>query len=288
MKTKIVYSVVSNENDIYLEQALVSIYSLKLYNPNAIVILIIDEATNTSIQGKRSEILKYIDQKIVITAPATYNKVQISRYLKTTLRQHIKGDFLFVDSDTIIVDTLSDIDYFKGDIGAVSDFHVSLKQHYGFKGIQHKAQILNWQIDDKSPYYNSGVIYVRDNANTANFFKQWNNEWKNYLEKGFHEDQPSFNKTNFQLGNIIQPLDGIWNCQILWNGIPFLHQAKIIHFFGSWKSSGFSPNAYKFSQKELYYKIKETGYLTQDIISSNPQLSSSASFLRLNVLSSLN
>lgn len=265
MNTKIVYAVVSNEKDIYLEQTLSSVYSLRLYNPEAHVILIVDEDTNKTIQGKRSEILKYITEKIIVKAPQEYTQVQKSRYLKTTLRQNIKGDFLFIDSDTIIVDTLSDIDSFKGDIGAVSDFHINLKQHYGFKGIQHKAQILNWQINDSSPYYNSGVIYVKDNTNTANFFKQWHNEWKNHLEKGFHEDQPSFNKTNFQLDNIIQPLDGIWNCQILWNGIPFLHQAKIIHFFGSWKYSGFS--VYKFSQKELYYKIKETGYLTQDIIS---------------------
>jgi hypothetical protein len=35
MKTKIIYVLVSNENDCYLEQALVSIYSLRLYNPDA-------------------------------------------------------------------------------------------------------------------------------------------------------------------------------------------------------------------------------------------------------------
>lgn len=36
MKTKIIYVLVSNENDCYLEQALVSIYSLRLYNPDEI------------------------------------------------------------------------------------------------------------------------------------------------------------------------------------------------------------------------------------------------------------
>jgi len=43
MKTKIIYVLVSNENDCYLEQALVSIYSLRLYNPDANLLLLVDE-----------------------------------------------------------------------------------------------------------------------------------------------------------------------------------------------------------------------------------------------------
>lgn len=41
MKTKIIYVLVSNENDCYLEQALVSIYSLRLYNPDANLLLLV-------------------------------------------------------------------------------------------------------------------------------------------------------------------------------------------------------------------------------------------------------
>ena len=42
MKTKIVYTIVSDENDIFFEQALLSIYSLRKYNPDAFVELVID------------------------------------------------------------------------------------------------------------------------------------------------------------------------------------------------------------------------------------------------------
>ena len=52
MKTKIVYAVVSDETDIFLEQALLSIFSLKKYNTNAFVELVIDQETNESIIGK--------------------------------------------------------------------------------------------------------------------------------------------------------------------------------------------------------------------------------------------
>ena len=56
MKTKIVYVVVSDETDIFLEQALLSIFSLRKHNPEAFVELVVDQITNDSISGKRSEI----------------------------------------------------------------------------------------------------------------------------------------------------------------------------------------------------------------------------------------
>ena len=43
MKTKIVYCIVSNDEDIYLEQAWVSIYTLRRHNPDAEVILLVDK-----------------------------------------------------------------------------------------------------------------------------------------------------------------------------------------------------------------------------------------------------
>ena len=51
MKTKIIYVLVSNENDCYLEQALVSIYSLRLYNPDANLLLLVDEETSRTLEN---------------------------------------------------------------------------------------------------------------------------------------------------------------------------------------------------------------------------------------------
>ena len=96
MRTKIVYVVTSDETDVYLEQALLSVFSLRKHNPNAYVELVVDQNTNTTITGKRGEILKYIDNKVVVNVPEEYNKLSRSRWLKTSLRQHIKGDFLYI------------------------------------------------------------------------------------------------------------------------------------------------------------------------------------------------
>ena len=53
MKTKIVYAVSSDEQDNYLEQTVLSVFSLKRHNPDAVVEFVVDERTDKTIVGKR-------------------------------------------------------------------------------------------------------------------------------------------------------------------------------------------------------------------------------------------
>lgn len=86
MKTKIIYVLVSNENDCYLEQALVSIYSLRLYNPDANLLLLVDEETSRTLEnGIRKLILNYVSKLVIVDVPFHYSKQQKSRYIKTSL-----------------------------------------------------------------------------------------------------------------------------------------------------------------------------------------------------------
>lgn len=266
MNTKIVYAVVSNEKDIYLEQTLVSIYSLRLYNPKAHVILAIDEDTEKTIQGKRCEILKYITEKIIIKTPNKYNQVQRSRYLKTTLRQHIAGDYLFIDSDTIITSSLEDIDEFTGEIGAVLDKHLYINEHPAKQNIHNWAKQIGWKITENTPqYYNSGVFYVKDTPNTREFYSKWNSFWTSGSKNKLNLDQPSLGKT-YSTMPIIKELEGIWNCQILENGLKYLYNAKIIHYFSSCHSDPSYESPYLFLDKQIFMQIKEDGLISQEII----------------------
>lgn len=82
MKTKIIYVLVSNENDCYLEQALVSIYSLRLYNPDANLLLLVDEETSRTLEnGIRKLILNYVSKLVIVDVPFHYSKQQKSRYM---------------------------------------------------------------------------------------------------------------------------------------------------------------------------------------------------------------
>lgn len=165
MKTKIVYAVSSDESDSYLEQALLSVFSLRKHNADAFVELVVDQDTDATITGKRREILKYIDNKVVVNIPEEYNKLCRSRWLKTSLREHVKGDFLYIDNDTIITDDLSEIDSYGFSIGAVINAHVlfSLRKEERYaKKIMKNAPHEGWNCSEDTPFFNGGVLLVKD------------------------------------------------------------------------------------------------------------------------------
>ena len=265
MKTKIVFVTVSDENDIYLEQTLLSVLSLRKLNPKAKIYLVIDQGTDITICDKREAILNYIDEKVVVDVPKKYSKVQISRYLKTTLRNYVKGDYLYIDSDTIITDCLDDIDNFVGEIGMVLDYHLPLAKRLIVEPIKRRFEITGVEWDINAQYFNSGVMYVRDSEVSYQFYSIWHEKWKSNVESvGIHLDQPPLEYTVRKMTNVVKELDGIWNCQIMNNGLPFLYNAKIIHYFGSY-SSRKSIKPYIFHDKQIFLDIKKNGVISQKI-----------------------
>lgn len=263
MKTKLVYAVTSDKTDIYLEQTLVSIYSARLHNPNSVICLIVDNYTNDTIVGNRGLILKYIDQKCVVPVPKNYSKKLRSRYVKTSIREIINGDFLFIDGDTIITEPLSDIDNFNFEIGAVIDYHIVLSKHANRDMISKDCARIGIMAPEH--YFNSGVIYCKDSSCTHRLFNEWHNAYCNNIANGVSQDQPTLALADRRCGYIIHELDGIWNCQVKRNGLRYLNRAKIIHYFGSESKAYTAQIEYLFCSDELYWKVAEEGYITPEI-----------------------
>ena len=262
MKTKIVYVVSSNEKDIYLEQALLSVFSLRQHNPNAHVELVVDQDTDATIVGKRQEIMKYIDKRIVVNVPDEFSIVAKSRWLKTSLRRHVEGNFLYIDTDTVISDTLEDIDAFDGEIGAVKDQHVPIGMHSWKKRFPTLAQKGGWTYREDIAYYNSGVLFVKDSELTYNFFQQWHQKWmKNIKTTDNHTDQSSLAATNETFQYVIKELSGEWNCQILLNGLAYLANARIMHYLAYQKRG----NPWIFYHSEILNEVKVYGYITETV-----------------------
>lgn len=265
MKTKIVYAVSSDEKDVYLEQTVLSVCSLRRYNPDAVVELVVDERTDKTIVGKRELINSYTNKKVVVKVPEVYDKKQTSRFLKTNLRQYIEGDYLFIDSDTVITDSLAEIDSFDGDIGAVINEHVPISQTSSWykSFIREMAKREGWLCSDDMQFFNSGVLYVKDSNMARKFCSDWHEAWKESLRKyGVHYDQPPLALINERYGYLIKELSGEWNCQIMNCALPFLNEAKIIHYYSSSKGK----SIYAFRDRSIYLSIRENGYITDDIL----------------------
>lgn len=265
MRTKIVYVVTSDENDVYLEQALLSVFSLRKHNPNVYVELVVDQYTDATITGKRGEILKYIDNKVVVNVPEEYHKVCRSRWLKTSLRQYIKGDFLYIDTDTIITDDLSEIDSFRFSLGAVINAHVPIgfrKDSIYMRKIKRNALEEGWKCSEENPFFNGGVFFVKDTAKSYEFFSCWHKTWNDFYKRfGRHEDQAPLAATNEKFKYIIKELSGTWNCQLARNGISYLANAKIMHYL----LYGRCTHPWLFYNHDILNEIKELGYISNKI-----------------------
>lgn len=270
---KFIYVVTGSKTDYYIEQTILSAYTLRLHNSHAEIELVTDKETSEYIYKSSSVITQYVDRIHVFDTPGCNNNMQRSRYLKTNLRQLISGDYLFIDSDTIICDDLSHIANQTADVCAVPDKHVPIGEHHMKFLIHQASEIASFSITDRSFYYNSGVMFVRDTPNAHKLYEHWYQNWVVTGKKGVYIDQPALAKADEQMGHIIHQLSGEYNCQINENGLKYLDRALIIHYFANYKSSADFPNPYKICDNEIFLFIKQNKYISDEIkaIIQNPR-----------------
>jgi len=256
MKTKILYVLVSTEQDIFAEQTYLSILSLRKHNNSSSVSLIMDNKTALSLKVRAFDLVSMVDEPIVVDLPDEMTNKYKSRVLKTNMRNYIEGDFLYVDSDTIILTDLTEIDNEQSDMAAVYEYNRSFKENTNKKTLKEIYKRLGQDIEQISEYFNSGVIYVKDNSHTREFFSEWHHEWEKGTKKGVFFDQPSLGIVNLQKRGFITALDGIWNCQGRYCS-NYVKDAKIYHYLFD---KGFSHPLLK---RDAFLELKEEGSLNK-------------------------
>lgn len=257
MKTKILYVLVSTENDIYLEQAYLSLYSLRRIMKDAHVVMVMDRLTEESLTGNRKKILEYISEVVVIDLPADLTGQRRSRILKTSCREYISGDYLFIDCDTIIEKPLEGIDDIPYELAACRDTHSSFMENPYREMCLKDCRRLGYDASNEDTYFNSGVILAKDTPMVRHFYKEWHKNWKAGTEKKVNMDQPSFALTNHELGYVIKPLSDIWNCQVI-HGVRYLNDAKILHYLCTSSTKKGEEQAYILRDRALFDEIKES------------------------------
>ena len=264
MRTKILYVLVSTQEDIFWEQTYVSIISLKKHNPSAIIMLLTDDATDKTLVGVRGKLLDLINEKIVIDFHGNQTNKYKSRVLKTNMRNYVQGDFLYIDSDTIILSDLSDIDNINTDIAAVFEQNRPLYAFINTRHFEENIRRFGIKHDKNDEYYNSGVMFVKDNKITHDFFDLWFKIWKEGVSHNVLFDQPSLFYVNKLKKNIF-PLNGVWNCQGRYCS-KYIAHSKIFHYLYDKKFS------FPLMEREAFSTLKSEGIITDKIndIINNP------------------
>lgn len=229
---KYLYILVDSESGFYTKQTYVSMLSLKHVSPNAQISLLVDDETDMNNKSSFFAQLKQIANEYKsIPLDKSIPPVAKSRFLKTTMRQNIEGDFLYIDSDTIWANPIQETD-FSFDIMGVLDQHVTFS-----KKKSTDAFIKLFTETDCFPeteyFINGGVLFSRDSDFSKSFFEQWHEKWIQTSKSGIFVDQPSLNYViSKNISNKDFLLPGEYNCQIS-NSWDFFFKAKIIHYFSS-------------------------------------------------------
>lgn len=266
MKTKIVYCLVSGPKDYYYEQLLISLTSLRRHNPDAAVEVVCDHDTAASLTGTRAGILG-LDIKVnAVDTPPEWGNWERSRYIKTNLRRLTTGDYLFVDTDTVICSALDTVDSITGEVAAVRDSHVERPLPKA-TACRHDTELWIWgqamkaRVDIEGLWHNnSGVMYVKDTPLAYDLYSKWAERYNEMLARGAKVDQLPLLLANHEMGDIIAPLDPRLNCQVAFEeGRRMVQGACIIHYFpGQRKTLLASP--------WILDPIKETGKIPASIL----------------------
>lgn len=266
MNTQIVYTVISTENDYFLEELWVSVFSLRQFHPDDKVVVMTDAPTAARI-NERLQLKSLISEVLVIPMPEGYNNDCRAREIKTNIRNLIDGDFLFIDTDTVICKPLDEVDNLSvKNLAMVPELHGPFKNHfcyeYTYKDV---IRIFGTDCSDSKYWFNSGCMLVRDNEMTRKFFADWKKNWTySVFEKNENSDQRPLLKTDHDYGYIIECLPDVYNSQVAMS-IQYFFEAKIVHFWHMRARYTSDMNYSPFTNKEIYKQLRTKMEIDKDI-----------------------
>lgn len=229
---KVVYVLVSTCEDYFLEQTMLSAYSAKRYNPNIQIVVLADQDTAKTLVGSRSKINEYVTELKVVEVPAYYNMMQRSRFLKTSIPKYVDGDFIYMDSDTVVAGSLDDVYEKVQHLGLIRDENLEEYGDFVKKWISGNCRMLGWHDLSQEKGYNGGVLVVKRTSESEQFFNHWHKNWLECCSKGYDRDQLALTKANIECNYIIEEIDGKFNCQVArFEADKYKDDVRIIHYY---------------------------------------------------------
>jgi len=261
MKTQVVYTLVSSETDVFLEELWASLYSLRQFHPEVTVRVLVDEPTKEYMMHF-PELCKMVTEIVVAPVPEEYNAKQRSRVIKTFVRNLVDGTYLYLDVDTVICKPLDGIDEISCDIAAVPDCHLPMKDLM-FSPVEGIKRTFGVDVSDMETWFNAGVMLVADNDKTRKFFQAWREKWTySCFERGQSQDQPALSVVNKEFGGLMQKMPDIYNAQVAVS-LKYFADAAILHW---WHLNFLEDQEYSpYFSLQIYRDIKEKGGITPEI-----------------------
>lgn len=247
-----VYILIATAENHYAEMAAVSVATLRATNPNARITVLTDSET-ANLRTPAMDYLRSLVADWIVRDREFDTPFLQSRHFKLSSRKLIEGDFIFLDSDTLIARDLTRLARYKDEFSAVRDYsgpRQSMRDFAASKG---------WAVPE--PYFNSGVFSVRDTPAMHRVFDDAHAIWSEAYKEGVGWDQLPFNAAFDRAKDVrINWIPASYNAQI---GMKTYHAIRphIYHVFSSHAEDS-SETILRF----LSRKFKATGELDEDMI----------------------
>lgn len=189
---KIVYVITSAGRDAYTAMTRVSAASLRMTNPGARIAVVCDMETDRAVREAKDPLLGEVDEWLACETPPGDAAFR-NRFLKTSLRERMAGEYLFLDSDTIVRDDLAPIFQVPGDLAAAPNHSRENISGQIWEGDVATLAEMGWTTDP-TLYVNGGVMRTADSAGVRQFYRLWHEKWlASYRQMGRPNDQPALN-----------------------------------------------------------------------------------------------
>jgi hypothetical protein len=210
--------------------ALSSAMSVRICDGDADIVLVADAATRSRWPPALARQLEAVFSHVLAPAVSPPPGPVASRHLKTSLRQLLAGDLLFLDVDTLMFDVPLALFAGDHDVGAVPDRNWQQWRPHRPEWVGPHYRELGWSFSTRG-YFNSGVLFLRDSAAARELGAGWHRRWTEFFAAtAKHQDQPSFNSLLDAPGLKVRSFPLRYNAMV--DAIPyFCWRAKIVHYF---------------------------------------------------------
>jgi len=153
-----------------------------------------------------------------------------SRFLKTTMLQHVREDFIFLDGDTLAVRPFADPLREPHSLQMALDPMRNQADHNFPNWVIPHYQRLGWRWPT-ARYFNSGVMFVRQGVSSEKLFEDWHHRWQEFFgATGKTNDQPALNSA-INAGDFpVATLSVRYNAMVRANE-SYRWGARLLHFF---------------------------------------------------------
>jgi hypothetical protein len=229
MSIKVCYVVTCSEWDMYTKMLYISASAVRRLYPAAQVVLVTDTAGASFARRKDYPLFGLLTEVMEASDAIGSDPLVRSRYLKTSLRQRVNGDFLFLDADTLPIRPFEQILQLGGAMAAADDRNRDYPYPHVPPHIKPHYRSLGWRLD-VDRYYNTGVLLFRDTSECHKLCDEWHRRWRHSAEQGVYYDQPAYNSAVNELGISVSTLQTRFNAMV--DADPALAKgAAILHFY---------------------------------------------------------